>query len=114
MGKYRVPHLEFPASSSLIFEFHDSENSSALTESSCPRVHSSSPPADNSAGLTDSSCLPNHPSFPSAEHSGEFSVGGRLGSVNLFELSAQGKGSLEYSSDGIFFGILLATTENDT
>ena len=57
MGKYRVPHFEFPASSSPIFEFPASENSDPLVNPSCPLIDPSCPLAENSATL----CIPSSP-----------------------------------------------------
>ena len=74
MGKYRDPHFEFPASSSPNCEFSDAENSNALSESSCPPTHSSSPPAEDSDGLTNMSCPTNHLSFLSLENSDSFNL----------------------------------------
>ena len=76
MGKYRVPRLEFPASSSPNFEFPASENSNTGTNSSCPPTHPSCPlihpsctPAENSNTIADLSCPPSHPSCPPADYS---------------------------------------------
>ena len=69
MSEYGVLHFEFPASSSLIFEFPDAKNSAMMAENSDIWIDLSFPLVENSAMTADISDIKTNPSCRLAEKS---------------------------------------------